>query len=283
MNITNESRLPVALVEAVSRRRRPRPGTYSISELVNPPQIRALTLRHWGELTEDAGSRLRLFTDGLLHQAIAGYGQIDGRHVERLRRYECDGGLIAGSFDVLRVGDELQEYRSVSTWRVTNGVPRDWVERMNLYAEVLRRNGVNVTALTVVAMFRDFSASRTREANYPQAEVQTFDIPLWEPAGAAEFLRARLALHMAAESGTYPECSSEERWEKPTKYALMKIGRQKAVRVYDDEETARANMTSDQHYIEPRPGQSTRCEFHCRVAAFCPQRAAMSSSKAGEE
>lgn len=283
MIITNESRLPAALVEVVSRRRRPRLGTFSVSELVGPPQIRALTLRHWAELTEDAASRLRLFTDGLLHHAIASYGQIDGRPVERLRRCECDGGLIAGSFDVPRVGDELQEYRSVSTWRVTNGAPRDWVERMNLYAEVLRRNGVNVTALTVVAMFRDFSASRGREANYPQAEVQTFGTPLWEPADTAEFLRARLALHTAAESGTYTECSSEERWQKPDKFALMKVGRQKAVRVYDDEETARANITSDQHYVEPRPGLSTRCEFHCRVAAFCPQRAAMSSRKAGEE
>lgn len=62
----------------------------------------------------------------------------------------------------------------------------------------------------------------------------------------------------------------------------MKVGRQRAVKVYDDEEAARASMTSDQHYIEPRPGQSTRCEFHCRVAKFCPQRANIWSSKGAE-
>jgi hypothetical protein len=162
-------------------------------------------------------------------------------------------------------------------------VPRDWVERMNLYAEVLRRGGLPVTALKIVAMFRDFSASRANDANYPQAEVQTFDIPLWQPDEASAFLRDRIALHQAADGGTYPPCSPDERWERPTKFALMKVGRRKAVKVYDDEETARGNMTSEQHYVEPRPGQSTRCLFHCRVAAFCPQRAAMLAPKDGEE
>lgn len=283
MLITNLSNLPDVLVTAVAPRRRPQRGTFSVSELIAPPQIRDLLIRHWDELTEDAASRLRFFSDGLLHHLLDSYGNVGGRRVERLQSYATDDGLVAGSFDVLRVGDELHEYRSVSTWRVTSGVPRDWVERMNLYAEVLRRGGLPVTALKIVAMFRDFSASRTNDANYPQAEVQTFDIPLWQPDEASAFLRDRIALHQAADGGAYPPCSPDERWERPTKFALMKVGRQKAVKVYDDEETARGNMTSEQHYIEPRPGQSTRCLFHCRVAAVCPQRAAMLSPADGEE
>lgn len=281
---TNEAGLPEVLAAALTPdRRATKPGTFSVTELLAPPQIRVLTRKHRHELTEDVASRLRRFNDGLLHHVLEQLGSTGGRKVERLLSYATDDGVVAGSFDVLLVGSELVEYRSVSTWRVSKGVPQDWVERLNLYAEILRRRGRAVTALTVVGMFKDWTASRAREEGYPRAEVQTFDIPLWEPEEASAFLRARLALHQAADGGTYPPCTPEERWEKPTKYALMKIGRQRAVKVYDDEEPARGNMTSDRHYVEPRPGQSTRCLFYCRVAAFCPQLAAILSATDGEE
>jgi hypothetical protein len=284
MIYTNEAGLPESLANALTPdRRTAKPGTFSVTELLAPPQIRVLTRKHRHELTEDVATRLRRFTDGLLHHVLEQLGGAGGRKVERLLSYETDDGVVAGRFDVLLVGTELVEYRSASTWRVSKGVPHDWIERLNLYAEILRRGGRTITAITVVAMFRDWTASRSREEGYPRSEVQTFGIPLWGSEDTAALLRERIALHRAADGGDYQPCSPEERWEKPTRYALMKVGRQRAVKVYDDEETARGNMTSEQHYIEPRPGQSTRCEFHCRVSAFCPQRAAMSAPPGGEE
>jgi hypothetical protein len=284
MIYTNEAGLPEVLAAALTPDRHTiKPGTFSVTELIAPPQIRVLTRKHRDELTEDIATRLRRFTDSLLHHVLEQLGDRGGRKVERLLSYATDDGVVAGRFDVLLVGTELVKYRSASTWRVSKGVPQDWIERLNLYAEILRRRGHTITAITVVALLKDWMASRSREEGYPRAEVQTFDIPLWEPDQAAAFLSERIALHRAADAGDYPPCSPDERWEKPTRYALMKVGRQKAVKVYDDEETARGNMTSEQHYIEPRPGRSTRCEFYCRVSTFCPQRAATLAPQNEEE
>lgn len=282
MITTNKSLLPEALAAALAPRRRPSPGSFTVGELIGPPQVRLLTVTHWDSLEIDAASRLRMFTDRLLHDAVERLGGVGGKQAERLRSYDIEDGLVAGEFDVFLAKGALYEFRSTSTWRFTGGVPQDWVERLNLYAEALRRAGRAVTSLTAYATFRDWSASRSRDANYPAAEVVSYDVPLWPARLAEDFLRERLALHLAAERGECPPCTPEERWEKPSKFALMKQGRKSAVRVYDDEGEARSNMTSEQHYIETRPGQSTRCEFFCRVAAVCPQRAAAMPPK-GEE
>ncbi len=284
MIYTNHSGLPQALAAALTPNRRAiRPGTFSVTELLAPPQVRALTRKHHHELSEDVAARLRRFSDGLLHHVLAQLGDADGRRVERLVSYETDDGVVAGSFDVLLVGTELIEYRSTSTHRVTKGVPQDWEERLNLYAEILRCGGRSITSLSVYAMFRDFSASRTREEGYPRTEVQAFSVPLWPFERAGGLLRERVVLHLDAEStGAYAECSSGERWERPTKHALMKVGRKKAVRVYDDRQEAYDNVTTPEHYVEPRPGLSVRCAFYCRVAVFCPQRRAMLEAAEGE-
>ncbi|MET0645612.1 MAG: hypothetical protein ABW208_03265 [Pyrinomonadaceae bacterium] len=156
MIYTNEAGLPEVLAAALTPDRRAvKPGTFSVTELLSPPQIRVLTRKHRHELTEDIATRLRRCTDGLLHHVLELLGDAGGRKVERLLSYATDDGVVAGRFDVLLVGTELIEYRSASTWRVSKGVPHDWIERLNLYAEILRRGGHTITTITVVVMFRD--------------------------------------------------------------------------------------------------------------------------------
>ena len=58
----------------------------------------------------------------------------------------------------------------------------------------------------------------------------------------------RVQEHQAAQSAlekNLPECTSAERWEKPTKYALMKRGRERAVKLYDDLGAAEAHRQTD--------------------------------------
>ncbi len=76
---------------------------------------------------------------------------------------------------------------------------------------------------------------------------------------------------MKAEAGEVSPCTPEEWWERPTRFAVMKRGQKRAVRLYDTREEAEDNATKAGLYVEERPGSSVRCESYCRVASFCPQ------------
>lgn len=284
MKLTNIYNLPAPLVAAVTPTRRPARGTISVTELIAPPQIRALTLRHYDDITEDVSDRIWALTGSLAHQLLAGYGNIEGHQVERTLSCEIEGVTVTGTFDLLRVGDTLFDWKYVTVWRVVDGIPVEWVRQLNLYMELLRRSGgSSASALKVVCVYRDWSKQRAAGANYPKAQVEVHDVPLWDSGRATDFLRERIRLHLAAEAGDVPECTAEERWARPTRFALMKRGRKTAVKVFDEEGAARDAATAPEHYVEVRPGASVRCASYCRVAPFCAQRAAMLGTDGWDE
>ena len=67
-----------------------------------------------------------------------------------------------------------------------------------------------------------------------------------------------------------PPCSPEERWERPTTWAVMKEGRKTALRVFDAKEEA-DKMADGQKglSVEERKGACARCEGYCLAAKFC--------------
>lgn len=144
---------------------------------------------------------------------------------------------------------------------------------MNLYAELLRRANHPVKRLELVAIYRDWSKMRAQDSSYPQSQVCVFEVPLWPESEAARFLEERVRLHKEAEEGNFIECTAEERWERPTKYALMRRGRKSALKLYDSYEEAQAAVVQSDQYVVTRPGSSIRCDAYCAVSAFCPQRA----------
>jgi hypothetical protein len=105
--------------------------------------------------------------------------------------------------------------------------------------------------------------------------VQTFTVPLWSNEVAENFLFERVRLHLKAEAGEDLPCTPEERWERPTRFAVMKQGQKRAVRVFDTCGEAEGHVTKGGLYVEERPGSSVRCESYCRVSSFCPQYARM--------
>jgi hypothetical protein len=151
------------------------------------------------------------------------------------------------------------------------GIKPEWVQQLNCYAELLRRAGETVTGLQIVAIYRDWSKNKAHDHNHPQSQVQIFNVPLWTEERATAFLAERVRLHLAAQAGDTVSCSSEERWARSTKYALMKEGRKSAVKLYDEEGEARAAAVPRDLYVEVRPGLSVRCESYCAVSRFCPQ------------
>ena len=253
-----------------------------MTELITPPQIRALSLKHWDDIEEDASNRIWAALGTLMHTLLEKHGQnIEGHLTEHFMEVEIDGYTVSGVADLLDTHTQrLTDYKFVSVWSTIDGVKREWVEQANLYSALFRRQGQEVKTANIVAIFRDWSKGKaSQDTSYPQTQVKIYDLDMWPAEQAESFLLERLSLHRAAELGTYPECTAEERWAKPERWALMKAGRKTAVKLFDSKQEldtyAKAFNLEAGHYPERRPSASTRCESYCSVSQFCKQWARM--------
>ena len=102
--------------------------------------------------------------------------------------------------------------------------------------------------------------------------MKVLEVPLWSSEKASAFMLERVSLHQKAAQGVWDECTEEERWVKDKKWAVMKKGVKKAIRLYDSEVPATMHAETDPaFYIQFRPGESVRCESYCSCAPICPQ------------
>lgn len=277
MKITNNNSLPEPLVRAVTRHpRESKPDRISVTELIQPPQIRALSRIYDSELSEDASDRLWALLGTLLHSALE-------QNARGLKNLISEGELltevlswsVVGHYDLSEMlldGELLTDYKLTSVWAVREGVKKEWEAQLNLYSELLRRSARPVSALQLVAIGRDWSLQKARfDHQYPQQQVQVFPVRLWTPEEATTYLENRVRLHQyAAWYDKWPECSEEERWARPTQWALMKKGQKRAVKLYDSLAGAERNRGA-LHYIQERPGESVRCASYCHVSKHCEQ------------
>lgn len=284
MKITNRLNLPAPLVNAVTRHPRERkPNTISVSELIQPPQLRALVQRYDSELEEDASDRLWALLGTLLHGVMEEHAKtVEGAVTEQELSMEVLGWTVIGHYDLSEMvldGELLTDWKLTSVYSMKDKeLKPEWDAQINCYAELLRRAGRNVKQAQIIAIGRDWSQSRAlRESDYPQQQVRIKPVEIWPAEVITAFLEERVLLHQIAEQeGTWPNCTPEERWARPDIYALMKKGQKKAVKLFEDQSVAQEWLDGilggeKSHYIQHRSGESIRCAGYCPVASKCPQ------------
>lgn len=284
MRLTNKLNLPAALVRAVERDPYIGGGDITVTKLISPPRLVALSKLHANEITEDVSSRLMALLGQAIH-VILERAEVEGVAEERLA-IERHGIILSGQFDRLSLLDNtLTDYKVTSTYVARDGGRLEWQHQLNVLAGILREHGYLVEHLEVVVILRDWSKSQAmRNADYPQAAAMKIQIPMWPEEQIEEFISERIRLHQAAKK-MLPLCSQEDRWATADSFALMKEGRAKAVRIYTDKSEAYAalEVAGSKHSIEHRPGKSLRCESYCCCSPFCDQWKAMRlSSEAGD-
>lgn len=278
MPTTNILNLPEPLVRAVSRHSHERkPGRISVTEMIQPPQIRALSLAHDGELVEDAGDRIWALLGTLLHGVLErnAQGMKDTISEEELTT-QVLGWTVVGHYDLSEMvldGECLTDWKLTSVWAVKDGVKREWEEQLNCYAQLIRLAGRRVDQLQIVAIGRDWSKSKAKyDTSYPQQQVKVMAVPLWTPEQAMEFMEDRVALHQKGEQGEYGDCTAEERWARPDQWAVSKPGVKRAVRLYSTLKEAERHVEADPKLeITHRPGESVRCGSYCSASPYCLQ------------
>jgi hypothetical protein len=174
----------------------------------------------------------------------------------------------------------ISDYKVCSVWSVMDGtVKPEWEQQLNIYAYLMRKNNFKVEHLRVNPIFRDWSKSKAIYSgdNYPKSQVGLIEIPVWPLEEAEKFVLNRLKLHAMCRDMTdemLPICTPEERWVRDNKYAAMKKGRTRAIKLFDTSEDAKAwikvnKREGEEMYVEKRDGSSVRCLSYCSVAPFC--------------
>ncbi|HEU4509047.1 MAG TPA: hypothetical protein VFR78_12450 [Pyrinomonadaceae bacterium] len=295
MKITNKYNLPAPLVKAVTATRHESdddPNSIRVSGVIQPVQLRALMKRHDDEIEEDAADRIFSLMGTLLHDILEKNAKdFDHCTTEEALTTEVLGWKITGHYDLSEFtldGELLTDWKLTSVYAMKDkNLKPEWDAQVNIYAELQRLTGKTVSRAQIVAIGRDWSKSKaSREADYPQRQVIIKPVTLWPSDKVNDYLRERVAMHQRADrEGVWPECTEEERWARPAKWAIMKKGNKKATKLcYDDAEAQRwlDNNIADSHLhlysVEHRPGESVRCESYCPVSEFCPQWAKLKPS-----
>lgn len=271
MKVTNTTGLPQAIVDAVKNDSYSRGSAdISVTELIGPPRKAALEHKHWDEMTEDASSRIWALMGQSIHTILERANRAG--IAERRLSIDVEGWVLSGGMDLYDEDGILVDYKTCSAWSCKGGVKDEWEKQLNVYAEILRRYDYPVTGLKIVAILRDWSKlEAARDAEYPQSQVVSFQVELWQGERAKNYVRERVILHKQARV-SLPQCSDAERWAKPDTWAVMKHGAARAVRVFESRTEAETYAERNKDYVVvARQGESTRCRFYCSVAQFCSQ------------
>lgn len=272
MKLSNRLNLPQPIVAAVQNDPYDNGGAdASITELIGPARLGALKHAHGDEIVEDASERIFSLLGQLMHSLLE---RANNTGIAERRLFaEIAGWRVSGATDIYYADGLIADYKLTTSYKFKNNtVPPEFEQQLNCLAVLHRKNGHKVTRLQIVAILRDWSKLEARrDPSFPQSQILILDVPLWDTVTAAKFLHNRVVIHQQARV-SLPTCSPEERWSKPTVYAVMKAGQKKAVKLFDTREAAEALMASDKSYfIEVRRGQDVRCENYCAAAAVCTQ------------
>lgn len=278
MKLTNKLGLPDSLVAAVTFNDRNREGCdYTITELIGPPRQAQLKRQHWEVLEEDASDRLWALMGSAGHEVLRRAGkQIGLGVIEERAVVELDGKKIGGQIDLAIQNDNtMTDFKFTSVWAVKSGAKKEWEEQLNAYRWLTAQYGITIDRLQIVALLRDWSKPEARRnPEYPQSGALVLEIEKWPFPVVEGWLRQRISLHEAARK-SLPDCSPEETWERPAKWAVMKIGGKRATKLHDfkPDADAHAAQLGKGYGVEFRIGERPRCSDYCVVAPFCTQYA----------
>ena len=278
--MTNKQNLPEPFVNAIDRDFHIS-ADYSASQLTKPPRMVHLEKRHKHEIVEDVADNIwRLF--GSTVHSILQQGEAEDHLVEQYLCEEIAGVKLSGMADLYH-NHGIYDYKVTSVWSyifMADKIP-EWESQLNTYAWLFNKAGFPVTWLEIVMILRDWQSSKAKyDQNYPDSQVKTVPIKLWPIEKTEEYLKSRIDLYekfKETSDNLLPECSPQERWAKPPKYAIMKNGRKSAIKLFDQFDSAESAMVEirktkpGEFYIEERKGEMwKRCEY-CSVSNFCNQ------------
>lgn len=278
MKVTNKLGLPDALVKAVSVERHNKPGCYSATTLNKGVKEILLSERHYDEMEQDAADSIWAIWGTAVHAIFE--AQEDNTFKEEFFSAEVEGLKITGRVDCYDLEHEtLVDWKTASIWKVQKRDFKDWHRQGLIYAWLMNQAGLKVNHCCFIAILKDHSKSKAKlDPMYPQNPVfrYEFDVTAEDLSDIERFIKDKvnsIKFNTNMSDDEIAECTPDERWADPEKFAVMKKGRKTALKLFEEENLAQAfiELQPDKTvcYIEHRPSVSRKCSDYCACHEFC--------------
>lgn len=262
-------------------------GVISATRLLSPARQYALYLWHKDELVTEVSDLIASRYGTAIHDSFEKV-KMPGT-LKELRLYadiDLDGKTykISGKFDMMIDIDKpmqrLVDIKSTSVWSyIYDDKNIEYIKQLSIY-RYLANHGkeYNVSKdAEIMMVFTDWSRARAmKDPDYPQIRICIKKISLWSSAETEAYIKERLSLfNQAKESDheTLVECSPEELWQDTDKWAVMKKGKVRALKLVESELEGRDYIISKgvkDLSLTFRPGTAKRCNY-CLARDFCLQ------------
>jgi hypothetical protein len=300
MRIVNDMGMPDHAFQAFKKLQgRLEPPTLDyigVTTLMGAPLPRYLNARYWHQLEVKASETMNAIQGQLGHLL---FDKVETTTISKIPlQVEHDGFTIKGEADyydpiLFTLGDnKFKQVNSVTAQRISKD---DSLERqLNIYCWMARKMGYDVRHLQGDIYINGWTVYKSYgDSAYPKAPYLKIPIPIWEEAFTTQYLSERLKLHDTravqilrahgtanAVSGPVadaldeamleiPVCTDEERFAQPTKYAVMKEGMKRAVKLFDDKIDAEYFAQAPKLSVVERKGGYMKCLHYCGVRNFC--------------
>mgnify|MGYP003866293879 CR=1 FL=1 len=278
MKITNKKKLPKPLVRSVEREYKYKKDRYSVSSLLNGSTETILKRRHYDEIEKDVSELVWAIFGNSVHKLIEHHTQDSKDLSEYKLEYNIDGVTISGIIDYYSFKDkEIIDYKSSSVWKVVHKDYESWKNQLYIYAYLMNKLGFEVKSVKNIVFLKDHSKGKAKfDKKYPQTplKVLRFDFNDKVKEDIEKLIKVKIKAIRQAEKTPdkdLPPCSEKERWYTGDKYAVMKKGKKRAVKLYTDKKQAyKRAQEDDSYYVQERPGINKKCEEYCDVKEFCP-------------
>jgi hypothetical protein len=273
-----------------------------VTTLMGAPLQRYLNARYWHQLEVKASETMNAIQGQLGHLL---FDKVETTTISKIPlQVEHNGFTIKGEADyydpiLFTLGDnKFKQVNSVTAQRISKD---DSLERqLNIYCWMARKMGYDVRHLQGDIYINGWTVYRSYgDSAYPKAPYVKLSIPIWEEPFTANYVSERLKVHntealnflkfwgypndskmndeLFRRSLLIPVCTDEERFAQPTKYAVMKEGMKRAVKLFDRNDDAHTwiaaqlyTKPSDKLSVTERKGGFFKCLHYCNVRGFCP-------------
>ena len=276
MIITNKQNLPAGFVKAVSTEKHNAPGSLSATTLIRGVKEIVLTDRYWDLLEDDVSDRIWAIFGSAVHSILESEGEYD--FPEQEMSYQVEGITITGRIDSynMRHGT-IEDYKTAPVIKVMIGDFTEWNLQGMIYAWLLTKNNFPANLCRFIALLKDHSKTDAlRNSQYPPRPVYIYEFPVARKDlfKTGIFIESKVEEYKRCSQladDDIPPCSPAERWDRPPKYAVMKEGQKRAVRLFDRKEDADllADAKGGSHYVCYRQGESVKCRSYCLCKRYC--------------
>ncbi len=277
MKITNKLNLPQPFVELATSDYTYTDKEYRVTSLLKGFKEAILERRHGDEIEQDVSDMIWLLFGTAAHSVLEKQKEGVNELKETRLKQKFGDYTLSGQFDLYNAETEtISDYKTCSVWKVVKSDYEDWRKQLLMYAYMLQEIGFPVKNGEIVAIMKDHSKQKAKtESGYPLYPVQKIEFKFNENdfRDIKEFIEGKFSILSYCETledDQIPECTPEQRYNTGDKYAVMKNGRKKALRLLDSaEEAGQWKYDNGGDYIEVRKGEDKKCAEYCSCSEFC--------------